>query len=193
MTYCKPADIAQYLDLDGSDDALLDSLIARAQAIIDAFCHRTFEASTTPVARTFDAIDDVDGDILYLDTDLYSITSITNGDGTTVVSSQYVTEPRRSPPYYAIKIRSDASVSWTYSTYHEGAISISGRWAYSASAPSDIKQACVRLTTWLYRQKDTTADVDRPLLAGDGTIVMPQSLPNDILAMIAPYRRRVIV
>lgn len=56
--------------------------------------------------------------------------------------------------------------------------------------PTDIVTACRRLAAWMFRQKDTqTGDADRPLLAGDGTIVMPTTLPLDVEKMLLPYTR----
>lgn len=56
--------------------------------------------------------------------------------------------------------------------------------------PVDIVQACRRLAAWLYRQKDTqSGDQDRPILAGDGTIIMPSTLPSDITSLLRPYMK----
>jgi hypothetical protein len=193
VSYITRDELKQHLGIDASevsDDALLDVLITRTQAVVDEFCHRTFEASAD-TTRTFDAEADVsdDGYTLLIDRDLASITSVTNGDSTTVTSSEYVTEPRNDAPYYALTIRSDASVVWTYTDYPENAISIVGRWAYSTTAPNNIKQAMLLLCAWFYRQKDTTADIDRPLLAGDGTVILPQTLPASVMSLLKPYRR----
>lgn len=51
--------------------------------------------------------------------------------------------------------------------------------------PASIRQAATRLTAWLYRQKDTVdGNTDRPLLAGDGSVIMPATLPNDVQALL---------
>lgn len=56
--------------------------------------------------------------------------------------------------------------------------------------PTDIVTACRRLAAWMYRQKDTQqGDSDRPLLAGDGTVIMPTTLPQDVEKMLLPYTR----
>lgn len=170
-----------------NDDTLLGALIDRAQSIIDRYCVRTFEASAN-TERTFDAIKDVSGAMLWIDEDLCSINSITNGDGTTVTSSQYTTQPRNETPYYAIKLLASASVAWTYTTDPEDAITISGKWAYSESAPADVVQATLRLAAYLYRQRDNAADLDRAVIAGNATI-LPTSLPSDLKMILAPYRR----
>lgn len=190
MAYATTADVKAYLNIGTTtDDALLAALIARAQALVDGFCERTFEASAD-TTRSFDAVADVDGRRLYLDADLCSIHSVTNGDGTTVASTHYVTEPRNATPYYAITLKGSSGVAWTYDDDPENAIAVSGKWAYSSTPPADISQATVRLTAWLYRQRDNSADIDRALIAGDVTI-LPLRLPQDVQAMLARYKRLV--
>ena len=54
--------------------------------------------------------------------------------------------------------------------------------------PPSIRQACIRLSAWLYRQKDTQqGDLDRPLLVGDGTVIMPTTLPQDVQALLREW------
>jgi hypothetical protein len=193
MAYCTLDELKTYLGITtDDDDVLLSSCRRRAQQTIDTYCRRTFEA-TADSTKYLDAVEDVVGSTLYLTGagELCAITSITNGDATVLASTDYVTEPRNSTPYYAIRLLVSSGQTWTYTTDPEDAIAIVGRWAYSTSAPADITQACLRLSAWYYRQKDTTADADRPLLAGDGTIVMPSSMPRDVIAALSPYRKLV--
>src|SRR5690606_34370464 len=116
MTYASLADLHTYLDIptgNTTHDTLLTACLARAQAYVDAWCNRTFEAATD-TTRHFDAREDVDGRRLWLGADLCAVTSITNGDGVALATSDYVTEPRNSAPYYALKLRSDSDAAWTY-------------------------------------------------------------------------------
>jgi hypothetical protein len=56
--------------------------------------------------------------------------------------------------------------------------------------PPDIRHACLRLTAWLYRQKDTQqGDADRPILAGDGSVIMPTTLPQDVQSILSQWIR----
>jgi hypothetical protein len=56
--------------------------------------------------------------------------------------------------------------------------------------PPSIRQACTRLTAWLYRQKDNQmGDADRPIMTGDGTIIMPTTLPGDVQALLREWVR----
>jgi len=184
------ADLKPYLGIAGAvtgDDALLDGICTRTKAIIDAYCRRTFEASAN-TDRTFDAVRDVDNQVLRLDSDLCEINSITNGDGTIVTTAQYTTEPRNMTPYYAIRLLNSSGVAWMYTTDPEDSITISGKWAYSTAAPDDIVQAALRLGAYIYRQKDNSLDLDRTIIAGASTI-LPMALPADIKVLLAPYRR----
>lgn len=190
MAYCGVDELKEYLGVTGAtDDAMLLTLLAAAQRTIDSYCMRTFEATADSV-RTFDSQRDVDGYTLTVDSDLCAITSIVNGDGTTISNSHYVTEPRNATPYYAIRLKASAGKVWTSTAAgdSENAISITGKWAYSTSAPSDIAHVCKRLAAYIYRQKDNAGDLDRAVIAGNSTI-LPAQIPSDIRLMLAPYRR----
>lgn len=193
MAYASVTQLKTLIDIDASetsDDALLGDLIDRAQAMIEAYTSRIFEA-TEDTTLTFDARLDVEEDgagrTLYLGySDLCQITSIENGDGSAVVD--YVALPNRATPYYAIKLKESAD-SWTYVSDPEDAISITGRWAYSVSPPADIVQACLRLAAWMYRQRDTGADADATSITAQGVVVQPSAMPRDVMQMLRPYRK----
>ena len=191
MAYATLAQLRAYLKLgaiETADDALLADLLVRAQQAIDTYCARTFEASVDST-RYFDAERDVDGYRLLLDTDLCAITSVVNGNGETIASTDYVTEPRNRTPYYAIILKASKGNVWEYDDDPENAIAITGKWAYSITAPADITHACIRLAAFMYRQKDSQSDVDRPLITGDGVTILPSALPRDVQQLLLPYRR----
>ena len=190
MAYCGVEELKEYLGVTGAtDDAMLLTLLAAAQRTIDSYCARTFEA-TADTVRTFDSQRDVDGYTLTVDSDLCAITSIVNGDGTTISNSHYVTEPRNETPYYAIRLKASAGKVWTSTVAgdSENAITVTGKWAYSTSAPSDIAHVCKRLAAYIYRQKDNAGDLDRAVIAGNSTI-LPAQIPSDIRLMLTPYKR----
>lgn len=192
MAYTTAADVKTYLAITGvGDDALITLLIARAQAAIDTLLGRTFEASSDST-RKYSPVTDVDRDTLYLDGDLCQITTVkTNADNpagaTTIPSTAYITAPRYRTPYYAIRIV-DTDYSWEYYDIPENGIEITGRWAWSVTAPADIVQACTRLAAYFYRQRDAQVfDVTaQPEL---GQMVIPQGIPADVRALLAPYAR----
>lgn len=189
MAYTTAANVKTYLAIDGSgDDALIGTLIAAAQAAIDSYCRRTFEASTD-TTRTFDALRDVERYVLFLDEDLAAITTVTNGDGVEVASDEYTTQPRNRTPYYALKILSSSAKTWDFDDDHEDAISIEGRWAYSTTAPDDIAQAATELAAFLYRRKDAAITDITAIEAG--VVIQPQSIPGTVRALLNPYRRTI--
>jgi uncharacterized phage protein (predicted DNA packaging) len=195
MAYVTTAQVKRYINIDTdttTDDTLIDDLIPRAQAEIDAHCNRTFEASANST-RYFNAVEHVERDgrnaLLYLDNDLCAINSITNGDGTTVTALQYTTQPRNETPYFAIKLLASSGVAWTYDDDPEDAIAISGKWAYSTSAPADIVQSCIELVVWMYRRRDTFVDFERPQMSPDGTYFVPTSMPKGVEARLKRYKR----
>lgn len=178
-----------------TDDTLLSALLLAAQAFIEGphGAQRTYEASQDST-RSFDALDDVDGRLLYLDADLCQITSVTNGDGQLVSGSQYVCETaggeRNKTPWRRLRLRSTATASWLPSatTGPENAIAIVGRWAYSISAPERIKQLMREIVAYEYRRRSASGDADRPLLTGDGVLILPSALPKGIMAQLMAER-----
>jgi hypothetical protein len=195
VAYLTVAELVAYAGIDSArDNALLTSLIARAQAIIEREVGYSFEASGD-TTRYLDAgpLRDggaVDGLRLWLPTGCASITSITNGDSVAVATTAYVTEPRTAP-YYAVKLKASKALRWELNSDNdpENAITVVGKWAYSTSAGEDVKHATARLALWLYRQRDNSTDLDRPLVA-DGITILPASIPTDVAAFISAYRWR---
>jgi hypothetical protein len=128
---------------------------------------------------------------LFLDHDLCQVTSITNGDGETLSSGDYVMLPVNDPPYYAIKLLASSGKWWQPDSNGdpENAIAVTGRWAYSVTAPQPITHATIRLAAWMYQQKENFQDIDRAIRAPDGSILLPARLPHDIEALLLKYRR----
>ena len=190
--YCTLAELKLFLKIKPdieADDVILTSFIQSAQAIIESMTTRRFEC-TTPTIRYFDADEAWKlKRTIYFDDDLHSIVSVTNGDGVVVTPAEYLPFPRHSTPIYSIRLKETSNIEWTYTDSPEDAIAVLGYWAYSLTPPADIKHATIRLASFLYRQKDNATDIDRPLMSGDGTIVMPTKLPADIQAILKPYER----
>lgn len=188
MAYCTVEEVKAFLGVSGAtDDALISIHVEAAQNVIDNYCHRTFEASAD-TTRYLDAIGShITGRTLWLENvgELAAITTITNGDGIEVASGEYTTLPGNTTPYYAIKLLTSAGKVWTYSTDWEGAISIEGRWAFSTTPPDAIKQACVSLAAFYYRQKDTPF-VDVTAVEA-GVVVRPVGIPAYIKPLLMGY------
>lgn len=190
MAYAQVADVKLYRGIATSetdDDTLIATLIDAAQSVIDNYCDRTFDFTTT-ATKYFDAVQDVDGRRLFLGSDLAAIVTITNGDGATVASTSYTTVPRNSTPYREIVLKSNSSVSWDYDDGPEDAITIRGRWAYGMTIPAAIQQAAVRLAAYFYAQKDSQV-FDVTMFPDAGVMTVPQGIPRDVQELLRPYRR----
>lgn len=198
MSYTSYSAVKSELGLTNNDDqTLIEGYVTLAQRIIEAppplGTGRVFEAAADTTryldAPASDSDRSLDGPlyVLFLDGDLCQITSVVNGDGTTIASSSYVTEPRVRTPYYALRLKSNTSAGtvWTYDTSPEGAIAITGRWAYAITAPADIARAALRLCVWMYRSRDN-AGFDQDIQTEDG-LILGAKIPRDIRAVIESY------
>lgn len=205
MAYVVSSDYIEYANITSSDhyntddEARWTALIARSTAIIETYTGRAFEAtaatgtSDSPATRYFDADSDIDGYFLYFDKDICTITTVTNGDAVEVTATEYVTQPRNDAPYHSIKILTSSSKDWVYSGDYENAISVAGVWAYSTTPPNDIKHACLRLTKWLEDQRKSDVDLDRPVLAGEGSVILPMRIPTDVKTILDGYVRQAVI
>ena len=172
------------------EDVLLGDLLERAQAQVESYCDRTFAAPSTAATRYYDAVRDVSDDkrTLYLDADLATITTITNGDGTAVATTHYVPEPRNATPYRSIRLTTLADDNWTYTAAPEDAIRVLGRWGYATAAPADVQQATIRLAAYMYAQKDVST-FDVTVMGDWGAMTVPQGMPKDVRELLEPFRR----
>lgn len=125
--YKRDADIDDSTDSDATDDLVLEDLIEEASRFIDEETGRTYYPRVE--TRYHDA---QNGRELWLDDDLLEVISITNGDDTTIASTEYNLVPRNDTPHYAIKIIQSSSEIWDLdsSGNSEGVIDIAGYWGY---------------------------------------------------------------
>ena len=193
MAYVTPKEVREYLGIN-RPDALFADFISQAQAAIDAYCDRTFEA-TADSTRYFNAVGKhITCQSLFVSDfhDLCAITEIVNGDGETVAADTYTTYPKtltaQTPVYHQIKLLSNAVSSWTYTDDYENAIAITGRWSYSVTAPEAIKLATLRYVSFLYRQKD--APLQDVTAIEQGAVIRPLGMPPDVAMILASFVRK---
>lgn len=192
MAYITLQDIRQYIKMQTStDDALLQSLITAAQDQIERRCRRTFESLADetryytadnlmlpPIdARPSQSVswDSVYGyyrrGVLDVDDDLISVTTLLNGDGSTITSSQYWLLPLNTTPKSGIQLLS--TVDWVLGL--DTLITLTGRFGYSLTAPDDIQLACKELVSYWYKNKDS--QVFDVIQTPDGAIMSPKGWP----------------
>lgn len=167
------------------NDTLLEELIHRSSREIDLFCSRHFYGVSE--TREFDALDSVDGDSLLLDDDLAAVGTITLGTGDVLGSSDYVLLPYNVVPKHQIKIKASSAQWWAYDVDPEAAISVSGTWGYvsGTTPPEPIRQACVALVRWRYKQRQ--APFEQAGLGDLGAYNVSSGIPQDVQRMLMPY------
>ncbi len=195
MTYVNASDILEYGDFDSASVAVINSLVPRAQDVIEQIVGSTFFSPASDVsARNFTYQDDVEGLTLFLDEPLAAVTSIAVG-GTAV--TDYVTEPRNETPYWGITLKAGSSVGWGDYTdtdgFYEGAIVVTGQWGLTATVPAGVEMALIRLVMHFYKSRDTDPDFDRPVRFPDGTTILPGTIPQDVMDMLKPYIAPMVV
>ena len=191
MGYATVEQLREYLGITGTtDDGLLYRLLKSAEEYIEKDRGYSFEVSSD-TTRYFTVGVDTDGAILNFDAWCAAITTVTNNaDGTieTITSTYYTTLPRNIGPYHGIKLKSSSNYSWTYSSDPEGGISVAGKWGWSTTPPDDIKQCCIRLAGYYYRQKDAGV-FDTTAIPDAGVIQVPQGVPRDVRIILDNYPR----
>jgi len=160
-----------------SDDGLLSALITQASRRIDALCARRFYTPTADETRVFDLPADVRGD-LWLDEDLYSLTSVVNGDGTTIAADTYVLLPANKTPKYALRLRAARGVVWRYNATgdSEQVIQVVGKWGYSASAPDAVQRVCRAIVKHWYTRRADSAIQSTSI--GDYSVTYASAAPD---------------
>lgn len=192
MAYTSTSDVKAYLGISGSgDDTLIDALVAAAQAAVDQYFLRTFEASTN-TTRYFDAVRDVQGRRLTLDRDLCSVNSVTNGNGDTITSGQYTALPANDTPYWAIQLKASAGINWQWEDDPEKAIAISGKWAYSLTAPAPVVHLTKWLAAFMYRSKDNVPQTGGGAPVAAAIDILAGDVPADIRILVSTIPRRAV-
>ncbi len=189
--YPDHSDVKTYLNVQTNrDDALIVALVQRAIAIFENLTRRSFVPSTE--ARYFSANgNEVTGwHTLFLrDCDLLTVTELMVG-GEVVPSNEYILEG--GPPHYKITLLRDSDYSFSFfATDPQQHIKVTGTWGYSTdTVPDDVFGAIVRLTAYLYAQKDNAMELDRTNAVAGGMMI-PNSIPNDVQLVANFYKRLV--
>jgi len=124
------------------DDATIDFYIQQAsRMIVDEVLHQLplpyvdtlkFDAPHTYEDGRVMGFDFINAYVLYTgdDAPLLEVTTLTNGDGTTIASSDYVLYPANNAVKSKIRIKSSAIETFDYTTTWEQSITVAGTWGY---------------------------------------------------------------
>lgn len=182
--YPQYQDVKHYLGIASSDDdALLVITLKRAIATFENLCGRSF--ALVEEAKFFDANSEqvLDWRTLFpRDDDIYEITEL-KIDSIVVPTGEYYVSGRK----ICLDVNSNFSFK-EYASSPHNSIKVTGKWGYSEIVPDDVFGAIVRLTAWLYQQKDNAMDLDRPV-AVSNAMLLPAALPSDVVEIAKFYRR----
>ena len=172
-----------------ADDDLLEDIIAAAVDYIETETGRSFVATSDTRYYGDEALD---GLFVWLDEDLYSLTSVANGDssGTAIDTDDITLWPRNlGPPYYRLRLDANSSSTWELDTDYW--IAITATWGFSSTPPDQIKLATRILAKFLYDQRRTDR-WETIVTPGGGTISIPQGIPRTAQLIIDRYRKVLI-
>jgi hypothetical protein len=183
MSYPELQDLKTYLKIGthADDVILVDALNAAIQGI-EHYCGRRFVGVEETRYFNWDA---VRGQTLWLDDDLLSIETLTNGDTSVLTSPYYLLEPRNAAPYHRIRLKSTAN--WAFN--QDGEIAVAGVWGYTLDADDLVRQACLWLASYFYRLKDSQV-FDVTATPELGQITIPRGMPVQLQVHLTSLRRR---
>ena len=126
--------------LNGNEnDEAVDRLIESASRRIDDETHRRFIPQTATKVYRWPGPQGA-GDVLYLDTDLLSVSTLQtkaqDSSPTTISSDDYFLEPNNFTPYNRIEIDISSNSSFEGGDTSQRSISVAGSWGYSNDTKS---------------------------------------------------------
>lgn len=185
-------------DMDSAqprDDVFIERLLERASREFDGDCGQWFYAHQD--ARTYDV---PKGRCLELDAPLLTVTSITNGDDTTVESTEYLLYPLNGPNKYEIRLKQSSSTLWQYTSGGdtEGVITVRGTWGYvnrdstdpeSMAAILGSKSAVLALALAIYKRRYGVGVEGVAQVTAGGIVITPRDKSPEYWSVVERYRR----
>lgn len=184
--YCTASDVQQALNILGTDDdGWITTLAASASAWVDAHCAVPAGGFAVSVdsTRRYDLGDLEDGHLL-LDVPLVSLTSLTNADGTAVNTATVRLCPINGPHYWSIRMLSTGP-GWQW--VQDGLFSVTGKWGWSTTPPTPVKEAAIMLAAWMYKRYQAGLQ-DAANNAEIGQMMYSERMPKQVVALLAPFR-----
>lgn len=179
---------AEYDLVNTSDDTELAGILTSGSRLVDSICLRYFYV--TQEVRKFDQ-DPFTPFYLNIIDDLFSLTSVVNGDGSTIPLAKIIVYPLRRTPSIPIGWLELAAGERFVSDGLGGrqCLLVDGKWGYcdGEARPEAIKRATLQLSHWLYKHPDAIAKVAGPTKVGAEEIVT--MIPSAVLVILDPYIR----
>lgn len=182
--------------VDSGDDITIENLITRASRLIDTITGKWFYGATQ--TRYFDY---TSSRCLKLDAPLLSVTTFTNGDGSTIAAADYNLLPLNWPGKKEIEIKQSSTAYFLPSNTGDtrGVISIAGSWGYvnrAAATPTpdeytiiyNTEYACLEIVYMWYEERFGSNVSGAVQVTAAGVVVTPfGKIPNTAYQAIAPY------
>ena len=174
---------------DSDDDTAIDRIIEGTSRYIDSKTQRTFYARTE--TRNFDVPRNRSRS-LFLDDDLLTITTLTNGDGNTIASSEYHLLPKNLTPFNEVRLTKTTTVFWATDSGgdDEWVIALAGGWGWVAATPDDIREACFMISQSLYKRRMGENVSGIATVTAAGVVITPQDVPSVAADILARYMKR---
>ncbi len=177
---------------DATDDTVLERLIENASRLFDHETNRRFYVPTADETRYFTACD---GDEVRTD-DIVSITSVSldldidRVYETTLAATEYDTLPDnavlRGVPITSLEIVPHSS---SYFPTQRKGVQIVGKFAYSATAPADVKTTIEEIVINVYNKRFGNNTTGAATITGAGVVITPKDIPDTAMRTIMNYRK----
>src|SRR3990167_11192106 len=177
-----------------SDDVFVERLLERCSREFDGDTGNWFYAHQQ--ARNYDM---PRGRCLELDAPLLSVTSITNGDDTTIESTEYLLYPLNGPNKAEIRIKQSSAVIWQMSGADtEGVITVRGEWGYvyrDSTDPESMtpilnsKSAVLALALAVYKRRYGVNTEGVAQVTGAGVVITPRDKSPEYWSIVNRYKR----
>jgi len=186
-------EVKRYLALNepglDKDDVLLEQTIDRAEDHLEEWTHRRFKAVKETRVYDYPADDPYN---LLLDGDLQKVIRLTNGDGVVIPAADFRYQPanrgegNKRKPAFALTLVNDAC--FTYSTTPVQCIKLRAWWGWTMEPNAYTLQALLRLTCFLYKQKDSQV-FDTTSFVDGGVLVIPEGIPRYVQDFLSEHTR----
>jgi len=172
--------------LTASVRQLMQDCLDESESAINDYTRRQFAgtAGTVYVNRFSQRF--VKNQAMYLQNDLHTLVSLTNGDGQNIPVGSVWLEPRNAgPPYRLLRLHS----AYVYVWNTDSDVIVGGTWGFSTVPPAAIARACVELAAYFFRVKDI-GPTDTAGFNAAGEVVYPKNMPDYVRSKLEPYRSK---
>jgi hypothetical protein len=178
------------------DDVYIERLLERCSREFDGDTQHHFYSYTE--TRRYDL---PRGLCLELDAPLLSVTSLTNGDGTLIASTEYDLTPYNGPHHTGLELHADSTTQWQPSTgaRTRGVVYVAGAWGYvnrtatdpeSARIVANTKTATLALALNVYRKRYGVGTDGAATITGAGVVITPRDKSREYHALVNLYARK---